>query len=116
MNARICAPATDRDLASGFSKGEQSLNRAKSEETLVEGRSDTDVCLCLCLSVFFFRFFFCTCVFLVVCLCERSVGVQRCVCVSEGLFLELATFCSGPVLKLDTGTIKWLLSVNLLRK
>ena len=37
--------------------------------------------------------------------------VEVCVC-----FLELATCCSGPVLKLYMGTIKWLLSVNLFRK
>ena len=36
------------------------LNRAMPEETLVEARSDIDVCLCLCLSVFpyLFGFFF----------------------------------------------------------
>ena len=51
MNAWICAPATDRDLESGLSKSADVrtrkmvnyLRRAKSGETLVEARSDTDV-------------------------------------------------------------------------
>ena len=34
--------------------GEQCLNKAKSEENLVEARIDTHVCLCLCLCFFFF--------------------------------------------------------------
>ena len=65
--------------------GEQCLNMAKSEENLVEARSDTDVCLCLCLSVFCFFFLFhvfCTCFWCVVwcCVCV-VVCVQRFVCV-----------------------------------
>ena len=59
----MLGPATARDLESDSRKSrsvgaremvKQCLNKAKSEETPVEARSDTDVCLCLCLCLFLF--------------------------------------------------------------
>ena len=62
VNARICAPATDRYLARGLGKStsvnsRKVVNNAKAKETLVEARSDT-VCVCVCSKVCV-----CVCVF-----------------------------------------------------
>ena len=58
VNAGICALATDGDLERGLSKsimcqdprggGELCMRRAKSGETLVEARSDSDVQIVHC--------------------------------------------------------------------
>ena len=74
---------------------EQCLDGPKSEETLVEARSDTYVCpcLCLCLSFFFLHVFLVVCVVSVkwrcveLCLCCEVV---LCLCVFCVCFLESA--------------------------